>query len=165
MLFYSFSEFDSKGDLSSPCATRIHTWTSQTLKYHHNDVIMSSMMSQITSRTIVYSIVYSGADQRKHQSSASLAFVRGNHRWPVISPHKRPATWKKFPFDDVIMIFFKPLQVAIKFHSIPSANIPLHRKPRFWAGSGTGPRYPNDFCSQLFPCVPTPWHYAQNKRM
>ena len=45
---------------------------------HYNDVIMSAMASQITSLTIVYSIVYSDADQRKHQSSASLAFVRGN---------------------------------------------------------------------------------------
>ena len=43
------------------------------------------------------------ADQRKHQSSASLAFERGIHRWPVNSPQKGPATWKMFPFDDVIM--------------------------------------------------------------
>ena len=59
---------------------------------HYNDVIMGAMASQITSLTIVYSTVYSGADQRKHQSSASLAFVRGIHRWPVNSPHKRPVT-------------------------------------------------------------------------
>ena len=47
------------------------------------DVIMTTMASKITSPTVVYSIVYSGADQRKHQSSASLAFVRGIHwdRW------------------------------------------------------------------------------------
>ena len=51
---------------------------------------MSAMASQITSLTIVYSTVYTGADQRKHQSSASLAFVRGIHRWPVNSPHKGP---------------------------------------------------------------------------
>ena len=55
---------------------------------------MSAMASQITSLTIVYSIVYSGADQRKHQSSASLAFVRGIHRWPVNSQHKGPVTRK-----------------------------------------------------------------------
>ena len=47
---------------------------------NYNDVIMSAMTSQITSLTIVYSNVYSGANQRKHQSSASLAFVRGIHR-------------------------------------------------------------------------------------
>ena len=46
----------------------------------------------------------SGADQRKHQSSEALAFVRGIHRWPVNSPHKRPVMRKMFPFDDAIMI-------------------------------------------------------------
>ena len=52
---------------------------------------------------VVYSIIYSGADQRKHQSSTSLDFVWGIHRWPVNSPHKGPVTQKMFPFDDVIM--------------------------------------------------------------
>ena len=70
---------------------------------HNNDIIMSTMTSQITSLTIVYSGIYSGADQRKHQSPASLAFVRGIHRWAVNSPHKGPVTRKMFPFDDVIM--------------------------------------------------------------
>ena len=75
----------------------------QTCPYHYNDVIMGTMASQITSFTNVYSTVYSGAHQRKHQSSASLTFVRGIHRWPVNSPHKGPVTWKLFPFDDVII--------------------------------------------------------------
>ena len=70
---------------------------------HYCDVIMGAMASQITSPTIVCSNVYSGADQRKHQSSASLAFVRGIHRWPVNSPPKWPVTLKMFPFGDVIM--------------------------------------------------------------
>ena len=65
---------------------------------------METLASQITSIIIVYSTVYSGADQRKHQSSASLAFVLGIHRGPVNSPHKWPVTRKMFPFDDVIMI-------------------------------------------------------------
>ena len=73
------------------------------LYYHYNDVIMGTTASQITSLTTVYSIVYLGVDQRKHQSSASLAFVRGIHRWPVTSPHKGSVTQKMFPFDDVIM--------------------------------------------------------------
>ena len=47
-------------------------------KFHNNDVIMDSMASQITSLTIIYSTVYSDADQRKHQISASLAFCAGN---------------------------------------------------------------------------------------
>ena len=63
----------------------------------------------ITSLTIVYSTVYSGADQRKHQSSASLAFVWGIHRGPVNSPHKWPVTRKMFPFDDVIMALVNPV--------------------------------------------------------
>ena len=71
---------------------------------HYNDVIMGTMASQITSLTIVYSGVYSDADQRKHQSSASLAFVWGIQRWPVNSSHKWPETRKMFPFDDVIML-------------------------------------------------------------
>ena len=70
---------------------------------HYCDVIMGAIAFQITSLTIVYSTVNSDADQRKHQSSASLAFVRGIHQWPVNSPHKRPVTRKMFPFDDVIM--------------------------------------------------------------
>ena len=70
---------------------------------HYSDVIISAMASQITSLTIVYTAVISGVDQRKHQSSASLAFVCGIHRWPVNSPHKGPVTRKMFPFDDAIM--------------------------------------------------------------
>ena len=62
---------------------------------HYSDVIMSAMASQITGVVIVYSTVCSGADQRKHQSSASLAFVREIHRGPVNSPHKEPVTRKK----------------------------------------------------------------------
>ena len=61
---------------------------------HYSDVIMGAVASQITSPTIVYSTVYSDVDQRKHQSSASLAFVWGIHRWPVNSPHKWPITRK-----------------------------------------------------------------------
>ena len=65
---------------------------------------MGAIASQITSLSIVYLIVYSDADQRKHQSSASLAFVRVIHRGPMNSPHKGPVTRNMFPFDDVIML-------------------------------------------------------------
>ena len=88
------------------------------LVYHYNDVIMGTISSQITSLTIVYSITYSDADQRKHQSSASLAFVRGIHRGPVNSPNKWPVTRKMFPFDDVIMDF-KILRVASQAQYTP----------------------------------------------
>ena len=73
------------------------------LAFLREETIMSTMASQIISLTIVYSTIYSGADERKHQSSASLAFVRGIHWWPVNSLHKGPITLKMFPFDDVIM--------------------------------------------------------------
>ena len=75
----------------------------KTISRHYDDVIMTMLASQITSLTAVYSIVYSDVNQRKHQSSASLAFVREIHRGPVNFPHKWPVTWKMFPFDDVIM--------------------------------------------------------------
>ena len=64
---------------------------------------MIMLASQITSLTVVYSTVYSDVNQRKHQSSASLAFVWEIHRGPVNFPHKGPVTRKMFPFDDVIM--------------------------------------------------------------
>ena len=70
---------------------------------HYSDVLMDTMASQITSLTIVYSTVYSGIDQRKHQRSTSMAFVRGTHRWSANSPHKWSVTRKMFPFDYVIM--------------------------------------------------------------
>ena len=70
---------------------------------HYGDVIMGAVASQITSLANVYSTVYSDTEQRKHLSSASLAFVRGIHRTPVNSPHRCPVTRKMFPFDDVIM--------------------------------------------------------------
>ena len=75
---------------------------------HYNDVIMSAMASQITGVPIVCSTVCSVADQRKHHSSASLAFVRGILRWPVNSPYKGPVTWRMLPFDDVIMKWLVP---------------------------------------------------------
>ena len=78
------------------------------------------MASQITSLMIAYSTVYSGTDQRKHQSSASLAFLRefaGDWR---NFPHKGPVTRKMFPFDDVI-IFSK---IAIEVGTWMSSYIP-----------------------------------------
>ena len=78
------------------------SWTHTTPWCHD---LMTVMASQITSLTIVYSTVYSGTDQRKHQSSALLDVVWGIHRWPVNYPHKGPVTRKMFPFDDVIMLY------------------------------------------------------------
>ena len=83
-------------ELSPPVTDRFPI---KNVKYHYNDVIMSAMASQVTSLTIVYSTVYPGVNQRKHQSSESMAAVRGIHRWPVNSPHKGPVTRD----DDVIL--------------------------------------------------------------
>ena len=81
---------------------------------HYGDVIIRTIASQITSLTIVYSTVYSDADQIKHQSSASLAFVWGIHRGPVNSPHKWPVPRKMFPFDNVNM--WSPITCLQKCH-------------------------------------------------
>ena len=100
---------------------------------HYNDVIMGAIASQITSLTIVYSTVYSDADQRKHQSSASLAFVRGIHRGPVNSPHKWPVTRKMFPFDDVIMIHHHGVSVIILLLStLAIKNTLKQRRQYYW---------------------------------
>ena len=87
---------------------------------------MSTLASKITSLTNVYSTVYSGADQRKHQRSGSLAFVWGIHR----RPHKWPVTRKMFPFDDVIMtmpnsisIWHRRLVVAMLYYAGPYNTI------------------------------------------
>ena len=83
---------------------------------------MSVMTSQIANLTIVYSTVYSGADQRKQQSSASLAFVRGIHRSPMNAPHKGPVSRKMSQLDDVIMhmgIVMMSETICGKLHEAP----------------------------------------------
>ena len=69
--------------------------------WHYSDVIKSTMASQITSGSIVYSTVCS--DQRKKSKLRVTGLCEGNSPWPVISPHKGPVTGKMLPFDDVIM--------------------------------------------------------------
>ena len=114
--------------------------TNETRIKHYDDVIMDTIASQITSLTIVYSIVYSGTDHRNHQSSASLAFVRGIHRGPVNFPHRGPVTRKIFPFDDVIMTYDR-VMVIVPNHTDTETemlsfwwnfNHWLHRKLSFW---------------------------------
>ena len=75
-------------------------------QYHYNDVIMGAMASQITSLTIVYSAVCS--DQRKHQSSASPAFVRGNSPMNGECPAQSASN-----ADKTRSIFFKNLTIDI----------------------------------------------------
>ena len=79
--------------------------------------------------------VDSDADQRNHQSSASLAFVRGINRGPMNSPHKRPVTRKMFPFDDVIMILgrINPLWCCIVSRKYANLSA-LSMVSRVWDG-------------------------------
>ena len=89
---------------------------------------MGAISSLISSLTIVFSTVYSDADQRKHQSSASLAIVQGIHRGPVNSPHKWPVTRKMFPFNDVIIKHARDYVMVrfdlVKLHSaVESCNL------------------------------------------
>ena len=67
---------------------------------------MGAMVSEITSLTIVFWTVYSGADQRKYQSSRVTGLCAGNSPVTGEFPHKRPVMRNIFPFDDVIMWFF-----------------------------------------------------------
>ena len=93
---------------------------------HYSDAIMSAIASQITSLAIVYSTVYSGPDQIKYQTSASLAFVSRIYRWPVNSPHKGLVTRKMFPFDDVVMCSFcvvmNIIRCYVNYHVQPNIS-------------------------------------------
>ena len=104
-----------------PLGATIIAYDSQRLiASHYSDITMDAIPSQITSLTIVNSTVYSDADQRKHQSSASLAFVRGIHRWPVNSPYTWPVMRKMFPFDDVTMSYNLAMVMVPSISSIRS---------------------------------------------
>ena len=75
---------------------------------------MSTMTSQITSLAIVYSTVYSGTDERKHQSSASLSFA-GAWNSPVTAefPAQMVSNAEMFSFDDVIIMFGNFSQIRL----------------------------------------------------
>ena len=86
---------------------------------HYDDVIMSTMASQINSLSVVCSTVYLGANKRKHQSSASLAFMRGIHWWPVNFLHSGPITRKMFLFDEVfVKMDFMFREFQVDFHNM-----------------------------------------------
>ena len=118
---------------------------------HYSDVVMSPMTPQITGAMIVYSTVCAGADQRKHQSSASLAFVRGYHRWPVNSPLKGPVTRKMFPFDDVIMDIAMKAEPAIGGPAIP--DFPLYKYTIFIFKIFPKFKYLHPSLLLLMPCI------------
>ena len=102
---------------------------------YYSGVIMGAIVSQITGAPIVYSTVCSAADKRKHQSSASLVFVRGIHRGPVNSPHKGPVMRKMFPFDDVIMDGKCAGEMGPCPASIDQAPISISDKACYWKTS------------------------------
>ena len=101
--------------------TELYRWQYRLSDIHYGDVVMGTVSSHITSLTIVYSTVYSGADQRKHHSSASLACVRRIRRGPVNSLHKWPVTRKMFPFDDVIMFLHTLITARATIHNTGNA--------------------------------------------
>ena len=107
---------------------------------------MSAMAAQISGVSSIYSTVRWSANQRKHQSSPSLAFVRGIHRWPVNSPHKGPVTWKMFPFDDVIMTTLE--------QENPWALDTLGNLRRHWQTCADTARGWNDLCSMSLATTP-----------
>ena len=88
-------------------------------------VIMSGSPKSPASRLFTQPFYFQGTDQRKHQSSASLAFVRRIQRWPANSPHKWPVTRKMFPFDDVIM---KPCRITCLIASLGKMTYGVHLK-------------------------------------
>ena len=117
---------------------------------------MGAIAPQITSLTIVYSIVYSDADQRKRQTSASLAFVRGIHREPVNSPHKWPVTRKMFPFDDVIMISYDTAY-SIELNKVEHSHILNSLKTRHNSPPGTSYGLPSVSILEKSKLVITTW--------
>ena len=116
--------------------------------FHYSDVMMGAMASQNTGVSVVYSTVCSGADQRKYQSSASLAFVRGIRRSPADSLHQGPITRKMFPFDDVIMVYFKA-----KPHGCCIFSMILHEAPSMETTTPKG---------EWFPCWVAEWSIMEN---
>ena len=94
---------------------------------------MSAMASQITDDSIVCSSFCFGTDPRRHQSSTSLAFVRGIHRLPVDSPHKGFSNAEKLPFDDVIML--ENGAILFTGGELPSTFPPFCYFPPFLASS------------------------------
>ena len=132
----------SEGSTVTESVWLVHSWC---LAVHYDDIIMGAIAPLITSLTIVYSSVYSDADQSKHQSSASLAFVWGIHRVPVNSPHKWPVTRKMFPFADVIM-YMQPTNS--ERHSHATELYGVYCLLTYW-GRDNGRHFPDD----IFKCI------------
>ena len=112
-------------DCSKSIANVLELLQSSSLRRHNErDSVSNHQRLYITT-------VCSDADHRKHQSSASLAFVWGTRRWPLNFPHKGPVTRKIFPFNDVIMLheaidsFYSPAASNAASNSIVTRNLSM----------------------------------------
>ena len=86
--------------------------------YHYNDVIMSTMTSQITSFAIVYSTVYLMRISKKTSTPRVTGLCEGNSPLTGGFRHKGSVTRKMFPFDDVIMLH------ALRRHLLAQLEVP-----------------------------------------
>ena len=121
-----------------------HSWP-VSLQWRHNG--HDGVSNHQPPRCLLNRLFGLRSNLRKHQSSASLAFVRWIHRWPVNSPHKWPVTRKMFPFVDFIMSLefvlmmltfaMLPCSVTRAMPSRPSTNI-WPRSPPACSSSAVG---------------------------
>ena len=113
-------------------AARLHVnaQCNRSVLNHFSDVIMGAVASKITGVSMVCSTVCSGADLRKHHSSAPQSFVTGIHRRPVNSPHKGPVMRKNFPFDDITIYKFSR---ALSWKTSLCLESNISRNLFFWA--------------------------------
>ena len=118
---------------------------------HYNDVIMSAMASQITSLTIVYSTIYSGTDQRKYQSSASMAFVCGDSPVTGEFPAQRSSNAEMFPFSDVIMLS-PPTRLFISVLRMTTKNTKSRITAYLWGESTSDSPHKWPVMRKIFPC-------------
>ena len=102
------------------------------MQIHRYDVIMSAMASQITSHTIVYSTIHSGADQRRTSKLRVTGLLLGIHRWPMNSLRKGPVTCKLFPYDDVIMLMDILLQLSKCWDMLKGGQNEITEESEFW---------------------------------
>ena len=99
---------------------------------HYNDVIMNAIASQITSLTTVDSTVYSRTGQRKHKSSASLAFVMGINRWPASNAENVFIWWRHYDLSDARKCRVKPQQTHLHSKMPHDDVIKWKHLPRYW---------------------------------
>ena len=131
-------------------------WWKQSFMIHYSDVTMGRWRLKSPASQL-FTQPYISADQRKHQSSSSLAFVRGIHRWPVNSPHKLPVTRKMFPFDDVIMCY---LIVIHQRHGLIYQSLKLYTSNSLWpSGDIWRHRLRSTLAQVMACCLKAPSHF------